>query len=92
MAILRSADGKFYDVPDDELANYEVPAEQVKGLLSASAQGPGPGPGPGFGPGPGMGPRGGGQVQPYGYCPPWRNCFRNCFRNCSGFRNCTGHQ
>lgn len=85
MAILRSADGKFYDVPDDELANYEVPADQVKGMLGAV--------GPGQGPGPGPGPqgRGGGEVQPYGYCPPWRNCFRNCFRNCSQFRNCAGH-
>ena len=84
MAILRSADGKFYDVPDDELSNYEIPADQVKGMLAAGPQGPGPGPGPG------VGPQGGGAVQPYGYCPPWRNCFRNCFRNCSGFRNCAG--
>lgn len=86
MAILRSADGKFYDIPDDELSNYEVPPDQVKGLLAAS----GPGPGAGAGPGPGPRPQGGGEVQPYGYCPPWRNCFRNCFRNCGQFRNCAG--
>ena len=88
MAILRSSEGKFYDVPDAELANFEIPPEQVKEMLGAFGQGPG---GPG-GPGPGEGGAGqGGEVQPYGYCPPWRNCFRkfrNCFRNCSGFRNC----
>jgi len=76
MAILRSTDGKFYDVPDEELGNYEVPADQVKGLLS------------GLGP---AGGGGGGAVRPYSHCGGggFRNCgFRNCgFRNC-GFRNC----
>ena len=81
MAILRSADGKFYDIPDADLAQYEIPADQVKGML---AEGGGPGPGPGPGP-----PQGGGSVRPYQHCG-FRNCgFRNCgFRNC-GFRNCS---
>jgi hypothetical protein len=30
MAILRSLDGKFYDVPDDLLFSYLIPADKVK--------------------------------------------------------------
>ena len=81
MAILRSSDGRFYEVPDDQLEEFEIPADQVKGMLGAAGMGPAPSGG------------GGGEVQPYGYCPPWRNCFRNFrnnFRNCSQFRNCAG--
>ena len=85
MAILRSSDGRFYDVPDNQLEQYAVPPDQVKGMLGGQGQGPGPAP------------SGGGEVQPYANCPPWRNCFRNNnfrnnFRNCSQFRNCSGHR
>ena len=34
MAILRSTDGKFYDVPDDILSQYEVPGGLVR-LIAA---------------------------------------------------------
>ena len=51
MAILKSADGKFYDVPDSQLETLEIPADQVKQRLTeaggAPAGGPGRGPGPG---------------------------------------------
>jgi hypothetical protein len=33
MAILRGLDGKFYEVPDDKVKNFEVPREKVKALL-----------------------------------------------------------
>lgn len=33
MAILKSAEGKFYDVADDQLAGCEIPPEQVKQKL-----------------------------------------------------------
>ena len=48
MAILRSSDGKFYDVPDEEAHKYEVPREKVKDLLSKAGGPPGGG---GGGPG-----------------------------------------
>ncbi|MEM7014734.1 MAG: hypothetical protein AAF585_25015 [Verrucomicrobiota bacterium] len=66
MAILRSMDGKFYNVPDDQLESHLVPADEVKAKLddartakSSEAQD---------------------EVTPHGYC--WRNCWRrNCWRN-----------
>ena len=33
MGVLRGPDGKFYDVPDDQLAKYAVPPEKVKETL-----------------------------------------------------------
>ena len=36
MPILRALDGKFYDLPDDEAAKFEVPLEKVKELLAKS--------------------------------------------------------
>jgi hypothetical protein len=33
MAILESIDGRFYDIPDKELAQYVVPADKVGELL-----------------------------------------------------------
>jgi hypothetical protein len=36
MAILKSADGKFYDVPDNQLDSLLIPAEQVKEKLEAA--------------------------------------------------------
>ena len=61
MAILRSVDGKFYEVPDKNLDKYEIPADQLREKLGDQAQAePGPsGPGAGSG-GPGGG--GGSQV------------------------------
>ena len=50
MAILRSVDGKFFEVPDDDLEKFEVPPEKVKNVLDELDQGEGPqmaGPGPG---------------------------------------------
>lgn len=88
MAILRSSEGRFYDVPDDQLSQFEVPPEQVKGMLGGSGGGQA---GPGSGPNQGQAQ---GEVRPYGHCPPWRNCFRqappfrNCFRN--QHPNCAG--
>jgi len=52
MAILRSLDGKFYEVPDDQLEKYEVPPEKV-----GEMGGPAPGEEPmdmDFGGGPGQ--------------------------------------
>lgn len=70
MAILRSVEGKFYEVPDKELSKLEVPAEKVKDLI-------GPEGGAGA-PGPQAGPSGG--VDPYWCWRNWRNCY--CWRNC----------
>lgn len=50
MAILRAMDGKFYDVPDEQAAKFEVPRDKVKELLEKSgmpAQQGAPGPGQG---------------------------------------------
>ena len=60
MAILRSSDGKFYDVADDQLEDKMIPAEQIKERLDEVGVGPAPGP---VGPGPEMTvPGTGGQV------------------------------
>ncbi len=40
MAVVRSLEGTFYDVPDGELEKYKVPADQVKGLMEAAGQRP----------------------------------------------------
>ena len=51
MAILRSVDGKFYEVPDKSLEKFEIPADQVREKLGDMAEAEGPAePGPG-GPG-----------------------------------------
>ena len=85
MPVLQAMDGKFYDIPDDQASEFEVPREKVKELLEKSgapaAQGaPGPAQGPGQmpggqGPGPGQGaPPPSVLVQIYGaqpsYAPP----------------------
>ncbi len=64
MAILRSVDGKFYEVPDKDLEKFEIPADQIKDKLGDAAQAEPGGPGgPGAGPGgPGAGGGGGSQV------------------------------
>lgn len=60
MAILRSSDGRFYDIEDDQLESRLIPAEQIKEKLGAVGVGPSPGP---VGPAPQMVvPGSGGQV------------------------------
>ena len=46
MAVVRSLEGTFYDIPDSELEQYKVPADQVKGLMEAAGQRPPQNPGP----------------------------------------------
>ncbi|MGO9312372.1 MAG: hypothetical protein ACLQDI_06505 [Syntrophobacteraceae bacterium] len=60
MAVVRSLEGTFYDIPDSELEQYKVPADQVKGLMEAAGQRPPPNPGPQ------QAPRGQGQGQSQG--------------------------
>ena len=38
MAVVRSLEGTFYDIPEGELEKYKVPADQVKGLMEAAGQ------------------------------------------------------
>jgi len=77
MAILRSMDGQFYNVPDDQLSAMLVPAEQVKAKLNATAASSLP---DGAHASEDM-------VTPHGGPCRWRNCWsRNCWRNC--WRNC----
>ena len=49
MAILRGVDGMFYDVPDDKLESFAIPADEVKQRLEDSnfptSSGPDGGPG-----------------------------------------------
>ncbi|MEM9018631.1 MAG: hypothetical protein AAGC68_16605 [Verrucomicrobiota bacterium] len=68
MAILRSSDGKFYEVADDLLEDKLIPAEQIKeklGQVEAPASS-----------------ERDGDVEAHGWC--WRrNWFSNCWRrNC----------
>src|SRR5271165_3581369 len=40
MAILRSLDGKFYEIPDEQVAKFLIPADKVKDKVqSAPAEG-----------------------------------------------------
>ena len=43
MAILKSIDGKFYEVPDNQLDSLLIPADQVKDKLQAAGGGGGGG-------------------------------------------------
>jgi hypothetical protein len=38
MAVVRSLEGTFYEIPEGELEKYKVPADQVKGLMEAGGQ------------------------------------------------------
>ncbi len=85
MAILRSASGKFYEIPDDELNQYEVASDLVAQVAGMAGEGGAPeGEGPEGGEAEGGG--GGAGVEPYGYYRRrrhyWRNHWRNCWRNC----------
>ena len=75
MAILRSTDGKFYEVADEELEEKLIPAEELKKKLGGVAKAEKADPD-----------KVEGEVNAHGWC--WRrNCFSNCWRrNC--FRNC----
>jgi hypothetical protein len=60
MAILRSNDGRFYEIADDQLEDKLIPADEVKDRLGEVGVGPASGP---VGPGPEMTiPGTGGQV------------------------------
>lgn len=90
MAILKSADGRFYDVPDKDAEKYVIPAEQVRDRLDAAGISPPTGGGPAgdsativikvLG-GSVSGPKRGGvpAVAAYHHC---HNCGRGCGRNC----------
>src|SRR5579862_21881 len=97
MAIVRSREGSFFDVPDEELKKYEKKAEDVQGCSAEAGQEQGPG-GPGGGGGGGASPvqiivnyaggmGGGGQGAPSGGGSgdvKGRYCghWHNCWRNC----------
>ena len=57
MAILRSVDGRFYEIPDDQVSKYLIPADKVKEKLEGAGAPASPPPGGG---GPGGGPPSGG--------------------------------
>jgi hypothetical protein len=43
MAILRSMDGNFYEVPDEQVTKFKIPQEKLKeklGTYAGSSQGP----------------------------------------------------
>ena len=65
MAILRSIDGKFYNIPDEQLDQHFVPAEEVKSKLAAAADDSA---------------TTDIQVVPQKNFGKWRNCWRNCYR------------
>ncbi len=46
MAVVRSLEGTFYDIPESELEEFKVPADKVKGLMEAGGQKLPQGPGP----------------------------------------------
>lgn len=70
MAYLRSRDGKIYNVPDDELEKFEIPAERLKQVLSEldAAEGQGD-----------VQPYGWRDCAPHRWRNHWRNCWRNCY-------------
>jgi hypothetical protein len=42
MAILRSVDGRFYEIPDDQLSKYLIPEDKVKEKVQAAGGDAGP--------------------------------------------------
>ena len=82
MAILRSMDGKFYNVPDSELESRLVPAEEVKAKLNAAT--------PAGAEAKNAPADDDSVVVPHGHHHCWHNCWRrNCWRNC--WHNCWHH-
>ncbi len=63
MAVVRSLEGTFYDIPEGELEGFKVPADKVKGLMEASGQKAQQNPGPQQGGGRGQQQGAGGQPQ-----------------------------
>ncbi len=83
MAILRSMDGKFYNVPDAQLEKSLIPADEVKSQLNAATTAVQSRRPNGAIDAPTTYPEGSGdsELTAHGYC--WRNCWsRNCWRNC----------
>lgn len=80
MAILRSMDGKFYNIPDSELESHLVPADEVKSKLNSAAPSEAESKNPQA--------KDDGAVVPHGHGHRhWHNCWRrNCWRNC--WHNC----
>lgn len=72
MAILRSTDGKFYDVPDEQLEGMLVPGEEVKAKLQSSQP-------------KNEVAAADGELTANNF--RWRNCFRNHWRR-NSWRNC----
>jgi hypothetical protein len=62
MAVLLSMEGKYYDIPDDQAATYEVPREKVRDVLAHAAPTPSAQGGPSAGRPPMSGPPGGSPV------------------------------
>jgi hypothetical protein len=58
MAVLLSMEGKYYDIPDDQAASFEVPREKVRDVLAHAAPAPSAQGGPGAGPASGRPPMG----------------------------------
>ena len=103
MAILRSLDGKFYNIPDDQLERHLVPADEVKqhlgDALEANASIPKTAATTGSGislPSAGKAVLGlfagssgkrEAEVTAHGGYCGWRNCWRNCWRR-NCWRNC----
>ena len=78
MAILRSMDGQFYNVPDSQLNAMLVPADEVKTELNAAEANSSL---------PEGAQNAADMVTPHGRRGGWRNCWsRNYWRN--GWRNC----
>jgi hypothetical protein len=99
MAIVRSLDGRYFDVPDKDLDKCLVPADKVREKLEAAGvKGPiSPGPQAAMGGmqaghqggDPSMGPGAQGGVEAYNWCP-WWNWYN--WRNwCNFWRNCGWH-
>jgi hypothetical protein len=92
MAILKSADGRFYDIPDKDTEKYVIPADQVRDRLDAAGISPPTG---GGGPagdsativikvlgGAVSVPQRGGMPAVAAYNHHCHNCGRGCGRNC----------
>ncbi|MGI9385616.1 MAG: hypothetical protein ACR2PO_20900 [Methyloligellaceae bacterium] len=70
MAILRSVDGKVYEIPDDNLSQFELPEELVSQISGAMDPGSKAGPIPQERAGPGDGSPPGGSAAPDEGPPP----------------------
>lgn len=62
MTVLLSMEGKYYDIPDEQAATFEVPREKVRDVLAHAAPAPSAQGGPGAGRAPVSGPPSGSPV------------------------------